>query len=106
MTDADLRRALLAERYGDVIREAHAALAGATAWTPDEQRAHLAELDTAVRDGATTRPRAKARPDPSTPPSREVREAVIKDLPPKPKPPKAGYARGQNLAELLGEWSV
>lgn len=104
MTDADLRRALLAERYGDVIREAHAALASATAWTPAEQRAHLAELDEAVRDDATTRPRAKPRPDP--PPGREVRGAAVKDLPPKAKTPKAGYARGQNLAELLGEWSV
>lgn len=57
MTHEELCRALLAERYGDVVRsdvlgEAHAALAAATDWTPAERRAHLAELDEALRDDA------------------------------------------------------
>jgi hypothetical protein len=106
VTPTDLRRALLAERYGDVIREAHAALSGATPWTPAEQRAHLAELDTAVRDDAAARPRAKARPDFYPPPDTELREAVVDNAPPKANKPRAGYAEGQTLAELLGEWSV
>lgn len=106
MTSSDLRRALLAERYGDVIREAHACLSQATPWTPDEQRAHMAELDEAIRDNAAARPRAKATPQPYPPPGRELAEAVVDDLPPKAQRPRAGYAQGQTLAELLGEWSV
>ena len=70
MTHADLRRALLAERYGDVIRAAHACLPYATPWTPAEQRAHRATLDEAIRDH-------DARTGP------EYRDAVVLDLPPR-----------------------
>lgn len=77
MTHADLRRALLAERYGDAIREAHACLSHATPWTPAEQRAHLTELDETLRSHEADRP----RPHPA--PGRQLREAVVDGLPPR-----------------------
>lgn len=71
MTPVELRAALLVERYGDVIRAAHACLATATNWTPMQQRRHRAELDGAIRDHDARLP------------DRELAEAVVLDLPPR-----------------------